>query len=178
MLETKRLVLRPFTEKDAADVYGYARDPRVGPVAGWSPHKDVMESVTIIRTVFSAPYVLAIEDKESGKVIGSVGFVGRHRTELPGPDDELGYALSPEYWGRGLMPETVAEVLHYGFLDLGLETIWCAFYDGNDQSRRVAEKSGFLHQFSGESTVELLGETRLEHHCALSREQWGRSYLT
>ena len=34
ILETKRLLLRPFYESDAEDVYAYARDPRVGPVAG------------------------------------------------------------------------------------------------------------------------------------------------
>lgn len=171
-LETERLVLRPFSEKDAADVYAYAKDPEVGPAAGWPPHKDEGESLEIIRTAFAAPHVLALERKEDGRVVGSVGLVGRHRTELPGPDDELGYALGSAYWGRGLMPEAAAEVLRYGFEDLGLETVWCGYYEGNDKSRRVVEKCGFQYQFSGESDVELLGERRLEHHYALSREAW------
>lgn len=41
VIETPRLLLRPFRESDAADVFRYARDPAVGPVAGWSPHQSV-----------------------------------------------------------------------------------------------------------------------------------------
>ena len=103
-LETERLTLRPFTQEDAADLYEYAKDPRVGPAAGWQPHKSVEESREIIGYVFSAPNVFAVVDKPSGKVIGSAGFVGRHQSLLPGPDDEIGYALSPDFWSRGAHP--------------------------------------------------------------------------
>src|SRR5699024_4480606 len=102
-LETARLLLRPFTEADAADLYEYARDPRVGLPAGWPPHGSVEESLKIIRTVFAAPHTFALTDRSSGKVIGSAGFTGRSRPELPAPNDELGYALSAAFWGRGLM---------------------------------------------------------------------------
>ncbi len=51
-LETKRTILRPFTEADAPDLFAYAKDPRVGPIAGWKPHESVEESREIIRTVF------------------------------------------------------------------------------------------------------------------------------
>ena len=101
ILTTPRLLLRPFREGDAAELYDYAKDPRVGPIAGWPPHTSVENSLEIIRTVFSAPNVFAVADRESGRVIGSAGFVGEHRNELPSPDDELGYALSPAFWGQG-----------------------------------------------------------------------------
>ena len=39
ILETPRLILRPFAPADAADLYEYAQDPRVGPAAGWPPHR-------------------------------------------------------------------------------------------------------------------------------------------
>ena len=61
VIETPRLLLRPFQDADAADVYRYAQDPAVGPVAGWPPHQSVEESREIIRTVFSAPDVFAME---------------------------------------------------------------------------------------------------------------------
>lgn len=173
-LETRRLLLRPFVDGDAADVLEYARDPRVGPIAGWPPHRDEAESLHIIRTVFSSPGVSAMVLKDSGKVVGSVGFVDRHRTELLGPDDEIGYALHPAFWGRGLMPEAVEAVLEYGFIKLGLVTIWCGYYDGNDKSRRVIEKCGFHYRFSGAERVDLLNVVRLEHHYALTREDWGK----
>lgn len=171
-LETLRLILRPFTAADAGELYEYARDPRVGPAAGWPPHKDPAESREIIATVFSAPHTFAVVDKPSGRVIGSAGFVGRHQTMLPGPDDEIGYALSPAFWGRGLMPEAVRELLRYGFEELGLAAIWCGHYDFNDRSRRVVEKCGFLYRFTETVWVELMKEERTELHYALTREEW------
>ena len=171
-LETERLILRPFTERDAADTFAYCKDARVGPPAGWLPHKSLEETLEVIRTIFAQPHVFALMEKESGRVIGSVGFVGRHRTELPGPDEEIGYALSPDYWGKGLMPEAVREVLRYGFEVLELETIWCGCFDFNQRSRRVAEKCGFQYQFTDRSYIETMGEERTELHYAMTREMW------
>lgn len=175
VLETQRLLLRPFEETDAADLYAYARDPRVGPDAGWKPHESVEESRQIIRTVFAAPHVFAVVDKASGRVVGSAGFVGRHQTLLPGPDDEIGYALNPEFWGRGLIPEAVRELLRYGFEELGLAAIWCGHYDFNDRSRRVVEKCGFRWQFTGQTWDEPAAEERTELHYALTRKEWAHS---
>lgn len=172
VLETNRLILRPFEEKDAADLYEYASDPRVGPDAGWPAHKSLEESREIIATVFAAPNTFALVDKPSSKVIGSAGFVDRHQSLLPTPDDEIGYALNPAYWGRGLVPEAVRELLRYGFEDLGLATVWCGHYDFNAKSRRVVEKCGFLYHFTDEAYVELMDETRTELHYALTKEEW------
>lgn len=76
ILTTPRLLLRPFREGDAAELYDYAKDPRVGPIAGWPPHTSVENSLEIIRTVFSAPNVFAVADRESGRVIGSAWLCG------------------------------------------------------------------------------------------------------
>ena len=154
ILTTPRLLLRPFEEGDAAELYDYARDPRVGPIAGWPPHTSVENSREIIRTVFSAHNVFAVADRESGRV------------------DELGYALSPAFWGRGLIPEASGALIRWGFTELGLETIWCNHYDGNTRSRRVIEKCGFRYQFSRETDVPLMGERRLTHFFALTPPQW------
>lgn len=172
VLETTRLILRPFEAGDAADLYEYAHDPRVGPDAGWPVHKSLEESREIIATVFAAPNTFALVDKPSGKVIGSAGFVNRHQTLLPSPDDEIGYALNPAYWGQGLVPEAVRELLRYGFEDLGLATIWCGHYDFNQKSCRVVEKCGFLYRFTDKAHVELMDETRTELHYALTKEEW------
>ena len=173
-LETARLRLRPFRDSDAADVYSYARDPRVGPIAGWPPHQSVEESREIIRIVFSTPGVFAMELKETGTVIGSVGFVGNHPAGefTDCPDDEIGYALSPAFWGRGLMPEAVDAVLEYGFTELGLQRIWCGHYAGNWRSKRVMEKCGFRYQFSRTEFVKLVGETRQSYFYLLTKEGW------
>ena len=51
MLETNRLILRHWVESDAESLYEYAKDPEVGPIAGWSPHKDINESLSVIKNV-------------------------------------------------------------------------------------------------------------------------------
>lgn len=60
MIETERLLLRPWRETDAEALFRYAGDPDVGPVAGWTPHTSVEYSLEIIRTVFAAPEVYAV----------------------------------------------------------------------------------------------------------------------
>ena len=51
-LETDRLILRSWYDSDAKELYKYAQNPQVGPVAGWPPHQSVEESLEIIRTVW------------------------------------------------------------------------------------------------------------------------------
>ena len=172
-LETKRLILRPFRDADAADVFAYAKNPAVGPAAGWPSHKDEAESLKIIRTVFAAPNVFAVELRETGRVIGSVGFIDEHpRGVQPNcPDDELGYALDETHWGRGLMPEVVEELLRYGFRELNLDEIWATHYQENQQSRRVIEKSGFLYAFTEKLSDEFFPD-RPTCFYFMTREMW------
>lgn len=174
VLETPRLTLRPFTVADTGDVYAYAKDPRVGPIAGWPAHQSYFESWEIVRTVFSEPGVFAMELKENRKVVGSVGFVGRHPpgVEPDGPEDEIGYALSAAYWGRGLAAEAVREVLRWGFQDLGMKRIWCGHYAGNRRSERVIEKCGFRYVCTFMEHVELMREDRQAFQYVLTKEDW------
>ena len=111
-----------------------------------------------------------MELKETGAVIGSVGFVGSHPAGEHCPDDELGYALSRQYWGRGLMPEAAQAVLRYGFERL--HRVWCAHYAGNWRSAAVIRKCGFRYQFSRPTEVTLLGETRQTYFYVLTKEAW------
>ena len=173
-IKTNRLLLRPFTEGDAADLYEYAKDPRVGPPAGWPPHESQADSLEIIRTVFAAPHTFAVVDRATGRVIGSAGFTGKPRPEFPTPNDELGYALSAEFWGRGLMPEAAEELLRYAFQDLGLAAVWCSHYTDNLQSRRVIEKCGFAFRFEAPILDAPTGTEKPARFYVLTREDWPR----
>lgn len=173
-LATSRLRLRPYADADAADLYAWSADPRVGPIAGWRPHESLEESLSVIRTVLSGPDVFALEEKDSGRVIGSIGLTGNHPLgERPGcPDGEIGYALAPMYWGRGLMTEAMEAFLPVLFREKGLRQVWGAHYAGNWRSSRVLNKCGFRYQNSRTEEVADLGEVRLTYFYVLTKEAW------
>lgn len=176
-LETKRLILRPWCEDDAEELYKYASNPEVGPPAGWLPHTSVENSCEIIRTVLSVPETCAVCLKENGKPIGSIGL---HRNDLACHDDEyeLGYWIGKPFWGQGLIPEASREMLRHAFEDLGMRRIWCGYYDGNAKSRRVQEKLGFVYHHTTEDIeVSLLGEIRTGHSNLMTKERWQRVKL-
>lgn len=171
-LETERLLLRPFTEEDAAGLYAYASHPEVGPWAGWRPHADVEESLRVIRDIFLPSDTLAVIRKSDERLIGSAGFVGKHRTELGTPSEEVGYSLARDCWGQGLIHEAVEAILRHSFADLGYAAIWAAYYDGNRKSKRVMQKCGMTYRLSRVEPVEQLNETRLAHYFAITRREW------
>ncbi len=147
-IETDRLILRPWQESDLADFNEYAKVDGVGQMCGWTPHKSMEESRTILEMFIGEKKTLALELKETGKVIGSIGLEEREET-LDVPENyrgrEIGYVLSKDYWGRGLMPEAVKAVINYCFRRLDYDYLTCGHFLWNDQSRRVVEKCGFQY---------------------------------
>ncbi|MCR5557867.1 MAG: GNAT family N-acetyltransferase [Butyrivibrio sp.] len=176
VLETDRLILRGWKEVDAASLFKYARDERIGPAAGWLPHKDEDYSRAVIRVVFSKEEVYAICLKGREKEpVGSIGLTLKGSQERPLGDNEaeLGYWIGVPFWGQGLVPEAAKEVLRHGFEDVGLERVFCGYFDGNEKSKRVQEKCGFkYHHTNPDTRVIMLGETRVEHFSVLTREDF------
>ena len=174
-LETKRLVLRPRRESDATDLYEYAKDSRVGPVAGWPPHQSVDESLDVIRTIFMQEGVYAMTLKGGDAAIGCIGIVRGAKSNFPLGEDEaeISYWLGVPFWGKGLMTEAVNEVVRHGFEDMGLSTLWCGYFDGNDRSWHVQKKCGFRHhRTEPPKHFDLIDETLTEHISRLTREEW------
>ena len=174
MLETKRVILRPWKDEDADELYKYAKDPRVGPMAGWPPHTSVENSREIIRGVLSDPETYAVVLKSTGKPVGSVGIMiqGKGSAPMKAHEAEIGYWIGVPYWGQGLIPEAVCLLQRRCFEELGCTAIWCGYFDGNEKSRSVQEKCGFIYHHSEEVEVSLLGERRTEHFSYITREQW------
>lgn len=144
-LETERLILRMWKTKDAAALYDYAKNPNVGPNAGWKPHASVYESRMIIKEIFLPNMCWAIVDKETNKVIGSIGL--EDDAFRPGvKSKELGYSLSEEYWKRGIMTEAAKRVIRYAFEELKLDILMIKTGDANVRSQRVIEKCGFTYE--------------------------------
>ena len=181
MLKTEKLVLRKWLETDAESLFEYAKNPEIGPVAGWPPHKSIEESLNVIKDVFNGAECYAICEKENGKAIGAIELKLNGHTDMTERDDEceLGYWLGQPFWGRGYVPEAAREILRHGFENLGMNTIWCGYYDGNQKSRRVQEKVGFIYHHTAENVpVPLLNEIRVEHINIMTKEQWEKSNET
>lgn len=147
-IETDRLVLRPFTLNDLDDFFEYASVPGTGEAAGWNHHENKEKSLEILNHFIEEKKTFAVVYKENNKVIGSLGI------ERYGSEDklseffnyqgrEIGYVISKDYWGQGLMPEAVKAVIGYLFNKLNYDFLLCGYYDKNSRSKRVQEKCGF-----------------------------------
>ena len=148
VIETERLILRAFKQTDLESFYEYASVEDVGEMAGWKHHESIDESRKIMDSFINNDKVFAICLKENNKVIGSIGI------EKYGLEDaltefknyrgrELGYVLSKDYWGKGLMPEAVNAVIEYLFNELDYDFLLCGYYNFNERSKRVQTKCGF-----------------------------------
>jgi len=176
-LETERLILRPWEEGDAESLYEYAKDPAVGPIAGWPVHTSVENSRQIIRDVLSADETYAVCLKEDNRAIGSIGLISpaQSHTSIGADELELGYWIGVPFWGRGLIPEAAERLIRHAFEDLGCSALWCGYYEGNEKSRRCQEKIGFtFHHTEKDMPCELMGDVRTEYFTRLTKDEWLR----
>lgn len=172
IFETKRLILRPWCAEDAEELYKYAKNPEVGPPAGWPVHTSVENSYKIIKTAFSLPKIYAVCLKEYNKPIGSIGL---YHSDIAEKEDEyeLGYWIGRPFWGQGLIPEASRKLLRYAFEFLKIQKVWGVYYDGNKKSRKVMDKLGFIYHHTTKGLeVPLLGETRTGHVMLMTRERF------
>lgn len=172
-LETPQLILRDWAEEDAKDLYRYAKDPEAGPAAGWKPHENMEESREVAKMFIREGNVWALEEKVSGRVIGSLGLhKDKKRSGVPGVK-RVGYILAKEFWGQERMTEAVKEVMRYAFEEEGLRMLTVYHFPWNDRSRRVIEKCGFRKEGTlRESFVRFDGTLMDEVCCSLTVEEW------
>ncbi len=173
VLETERLILRKWRESDAESLYEYAKDPDVGPMAGWPPHESVEGSLYAIRNFLNGPECYCICEKGTDRAIGAVELI-LPPTEGRVDECELGFWLGKPFWGRGYMPEAARALLRRAFVTLGMETVRCCHFVENVQSKRVQEKLGFV--FGETVKTEALGELRTHVVNRMTKEQYRALY--
>ena len=169
------MLLRRWEDSDAENLYEYAKDPDVGPIAGWPPHQSVDESRDVIRNVFQGKEAYAICLKTDEQAIGAIELKLNGHTDMTDRDDEceLGYWLGKPFWGQGIMPEAVKEILRHAFEEIGMTKVWVGYYEGNSKSKRVQEKAGFRYQWKSEGVdVPLMHEKRTGHVSSMTKDQW------
>lgn len=173
MLTTERLVLRPWQEEDAESLYRYACDGQVGPAAGWKPHESVEESRRIIRTVLSQPDTLAVLLRERPEeTIGSVGVFPTDAPDAAG-EPEIGYWIGRPFWGQGLIPEAVQELLRWCFAERGAVRVWCGHSPGMTSPDASSRSAGSPMFATGPPCCGLTGRSGLPA-TMLSPERTGR----
>jgi ribosomal-protein-alanine N-acetyltransferase len=148
-LDTERLVLRRLDITDVNDVFDYAKHPEVAKYVTWEAHKSIEDAKGFISWILGRykndeAGEWGIELKETGRIIGAMGFVG---LDLQNSCGTIGYALSKEYWGKGIMTEAVTRLLSFGFNDMELNRIEAFHAVENEASGKVMQKSGM--QFEG-----------------------------
>lgn len=173
-IETERLILRRWTDEDAESLFEYAKNPNVGPIAGWPPHRSLEESKIVIANVLNGAECYAICEKCNNIAIGAVELKLNGHSDMTEKDDEceLGYWLGEPFWGRGYMPEAAEALLKRAFEELNMTTVWCGYYEGNQKSKRAQEKLGFVYHHSEEMSVPLMNETRMGHATFMTKEHW------
>lgn len=176
-LETERLILRQWRDEDANDVYEYASGDKVGPMAGWKPHESPEETLSLLKIFREKNETWALELKETGKVVGSLGLHKSKKADLK-YDLELGYVLSEAYWGQGLVPEAARAAIRYAFEKSDCETLIVSHFPFNLQSRRVIEKLGFKYLTTLEKSWKRYdGEELDEIVYVMTKEKYDPSFF-
>ncbi|MCX7842078.1 MAG: GNAT family N-acetyltransferase [Clostridia bacterium] len=147
-LEAGRIILRKLEISDAQDIFEYARHPDVARFVTWDPHTSVADaesfiSWTLERYEKDEAGEWGIELKETGKIIGTIGFVEYDARNFSGT---IGYALSKEYWGKGIMTEAVKRVIKFAFEDMKLNRVEAVHVPENEGSGRVMQKAGMVYE--------------------------------
>lgn len=168
-IETKRLILRPVVLEDAEDMFAYASDEETTKFV-FEQHRNLMESKISIANYFMKEPLgkYAIEYKENHQMIGTVDL----RVNTNAGLGELGYTLSKNYWGKGLMPEACEVLLQLGFEKLQLVRIEAIHDLRNSKSGRVMEKIGMTKESTLYDAKKLRGEVVDLVKYSLSNKEW------
>jgi len=147
-IETERLIIRRMTMHDAQDMYEYSCDPRVARHVLWDAYRSVGEMRGYIRSTLRRYRMgesasLAIQLKDTGKVVGTIGFMWYQRENNAA---EVGYSLAYNQWNKGIMTEALWAVVDFGFRELHLNRIEAQHEVENAASGRVMEKVGMVKE--------------------------------
>ncbi|MBR4539413.1 MAG: GNAT family N-acetyltransferase [Clostridia bacterium] len=148
VLETERLILRPLRMSDAKDLFAYARDSQVSRHVLWETHESLGDSRRFLRGAIrqyrqGLPGSFAITLKDSGRMIGTIGFMW---VNYEYSSAEVGYSLSREYWNRGVMTEALRRVVEFGFQEMRLNRIEAQHEVDNPASGRVMAHVGMRYE--------------------------------
>ncbi|MBQ3080487.1 MAG: GNAT family N-acetyltransferase [Clostridia bacterium] len=173
-IETDRLVLRKLEMRDAPDMFEYSRDPLVAKHVLWDAQTSVSESRGYIRYMLrkyrsGEPSSWGIEEKASGKIIGTIGYMWYQRENN---SCEVGYSLARAHWGRGYMTEALKAVIAYSFKTLRIHRVEAQHETDNLASGRVMEKCGMTKEGTLRGRLYNKGKYVDVHVYSILREEY------
>ncbi|MBK7105513.1 MAG: GNAT family N-acetyltransferase [Ignavibacteriae bacterium] len=144
-VETKNLILESFTIQDANEIFIIRSDDRVTKYLDRDNHKSIDDTKEMIQRIIKSyedktGINWIIREKLSSEVVGYIGYWTLIRESARA---EIGYALKPEYWGKGYMSEVFQKIIKFGFNEFGLHSIMGNVNPLNIKSIKVLEKFGF-----------------------------------
>jgi len=164
--------LRTLQEGDAATMARHANNIRIAAnLRDVFPHPYGLNDARIfIRGVLSNPSDLVLGIEVDGEVCGAIGLHGME--DIYRYNAEIGYWLSEQHWGRGIMSSAVREVVKIGFTRFHWTRIWAGVFYYNAGSARVLEKNGFRKEAIHYKAVMKNGKALDEYIYAILREEW------
>lgn len=175
VLETERLILRPFTEDDAQAVFvGWASDSEVTKYLTWPTHRTVNDSLGFMRYCVQSyqdktSYQWGMERRDTHELIGNISVV--HINEGIA-EMGLGWVLSRKYWGQGYMPEAAKKVIDFLFDEVAVNRIFATHDARNLKSGRVMQKVGMKYEGTlRQSTRNNQGIVDLSHYAILRSDR-------
>ena len=148
ILETERLIMRPFQMGDELAVLEFSSNPATQEHTGDILRTTLEEAIGLIKNVWLRDYEkygygrFAVIYKPDNKLIGFCGF--KYLPELK--EIDLGYRFLPEYWGMGIATESSVKMLEYGFSVLKLSHVVGTVFPQNSTSSNVLRKLGFTYK--------------------------------
>ena len=158
-LYTARLIIRPWDDFDADELFELAKEPEIGEMCGWEPHKHIRDTFFALHNFLEMDGCFAICLKESGDIIGSIGLSFGNNSNIVESDNEceLGFWIGKPYWNNGYATEASKKIVEYAFENLNIAKIWCCYYEENIKSKRVQERLNFefSHKLIDENTNKI-----------------------
>ena len=170
VLETERLRLRWFREDDFADFCDICAEPEVMHFLGDGKPMMPMEVWRQMATLMGHWYfrgygIWAVEEKQSGRLVGRIGFMN----PAGWPGFELGWTLGRESWGKGYATEGAQRALEYAFTEMNRDHVISLIAPANVNSIKVAERLG--EKVEGET--EVLGRRVFIY--GIGRDEWRKA---
>lgn len=144
-LETENLILRQISFDDEKEIFDVYSDKEAMKYFGKHPYKSIAEATGMVYTVINAfqnkeGIRWGITFKPSDKLVGSAGIWRLDKKNFRG---EIGFELSPKYWGKGIMFEALSAIIKFGFEKMNLHSIEGNVDPENTSSIKLLEKLGF-----------------------------------